>query len=438
MSLKMNLPYPVRYALNALRRAGYQAYCVGGCVRDSLLGVEPNDFDLTTSALPEETLALFKREHTLTVGLKHGTITLIKHGMPIEITTFRIDGEYEDNRRPEEVTFTSHLEEDVLRRDFTVNALCWNEQEDVVDYVGGVDDLNARIIRCVGDPDTRFQEDALRILRALRFSSKLDFDIDEATAQAVLRSRELLNNIAVERIAAELCKLLVGKRAEQVLLQFRPVMEVIVPPLSALSEEDYLCAARRVSLVPPVPEMRLAALMCDLPEQQLEETALRLKLSKKGRQFMLTLTRCAHESAPRTRSGMRRLMQEVGEETLCAVVELQNACALALSHLVIQQGDCVTLKQLAVNGQDLFLLGLPRKKTGDMLNRLLDQVIEGALPNRKEALLDYVRTQMNDWLQPARSPAKPRRSRKKASKPAAPETPPMDESTAPAAEDSAM
>ena len=438
MSLKMNLPYPVRYALNALRRAGYQAYCVGGCVRDSLLGVEPNDFDLTTSALPEETLALFKREHTLTVGLKHGTITLIKHGMPIEITTFRIDGEYEDNRRPEEVTFTSHLEEDVLRRDFTVNALCWNEQEDVVDYVGGVDDLNARIIRCVGDPDTRFQEDALRILRALRFSSKLDFDIDEATAQAVLRSRELLNNIAVERIAAELCKLLVGKRAEQVLLQFRPVMEVIVPPLSALSEEDYLCAARRVSLVPPVPEMRLAALMCDLPEQQLEETALRLKLSKKGRQFMLTLTRCAHESAPRTRSGMRRLMQEAGEETLCAVVELQNACALALSHLVIQQGDCVTLKQLAVNGQDLFLLGLPRKKTGDMLNRLLDQVIEGALPNRKEALLDYVRTQMNDWLQPARSPAKPRRSRKKASKPAAPETPPMDESTAPAAEDSAM
>ena len=438
MSLKMNLPYPVRYALNALRRAGYQAYCVGGCVRDSLLGVEPNDFDLTTSALPEETLALFKREHTLTVGLKHGTITLIKHGMPIEITTFRIDGEYEDNRRPEEVTFTSHLEEDVLRRDFTVNALCWNEQEDVVDYVGGVDDLNARIIRCVGDPDTRFQEDALRILRALRFSSKLDFDIDEATAQAVLRSRELLNNIAVERVAAELCKLLAGKRAEQVLLQFRPVMEVILPPLSALSEEDYLCAARRVSLVPPVPEMRLAALMCDLPEQQLEETALRLKLSKKGRQFMLTLTRCAHESAPRTRSGMRRLMQEVGEETLCAVVELQNACALALSHLVIQQGDCVTLKQLAVNGQDLFLLGLPRKKTGDMLNRLLDQVIEGALPNRKEALLDYVRTEMNDWLQPARSPAKPRRSRKKASKPAAPETPPMDESTAPAAEDSAM
>ena len=254
----------------------------------------------------------------------------------------------------------------------------------------------------------------------------------------MLRSRELLNNIAVERIAAELCKLLVGKRAEQVLLQFRPVMEVILPPLSALSEEDYLCAARRVSLVPPVPEMRLAALMCDLPEQQLEETALRLKLSKKGRQFMLTLTRCAHESAPRTRSGMRRLMQEVGEETLCAVVELQNACALALSHLVIQQGDCVTLKQLAVNGQDLFLLGLPRKKTGDMLNRLLDQVIEGALPNRKEALLDYVRTQMNDWLQPARSPAKPRRSRKKASKPAAPETPPMDEPPAPAAEDSAM
>lgn len=387
MALKMNLPYPVRYALNTLRRAGHQAYCVGGCVRDSLLGVEPNDFDLTTSALPEETLALFKRDHTLTVGLKHGTITLIKRGMPIEITTFRIDGEYEDNRRPEEVTFTSRLEEDVLRRDFTVNALCWNEEEDVVDYVGGVDDLNARLIRCVGDPDTRFQEDALRILRALRFSSRLDFDIDEPTAQAVLRNCELLRNIAVERIAAELSKLLAGKRAEQIILQFRPVMEVILPSLATLSADDYLCAARRVSLTSPVAEIRLAALMCDLGEEELEAAALRLKLSKKSRQFMLTLARYAQESAPRTRPGMRRLMQEVGEEALCAVVELQNACAMALSHLVVQQGDCVTLKQLAVNGQDLFQIGVPRKKTGDTLNRLLDQVIEGELPNEKESLL---------------------------------------------------
>lgn len=411
--MKMNLPYPVRYALNALRRAGYQAYCVGGCVRDSLLGLEPSDFDLTTSALPEETLALFKREHTLTVGLKHGTITLIKHGMPIEITTFRIDGEYEDNRRPEEVSFTTHLEEDVLRRDFTVNALCWNEQEDVVDYVGGLDDLDAHLIRCVGDPDTRFQEDALRILRALRFSSKLDFDLEEATAEAVIRNRELLNHIAVERIATELYKLLAGRRAEQILLSFRPVMEVILPPLSALSGEEYLCAARRVSLVSPVPEMRLAALMCDLPEEQLLDTAIRLKLSKKGRQFMLTLTRYAREGAPRTRSGMRRLMQEVGEEALPAVVELQNACALSLAHLVIQQGDCVTLKQLAVDGQDLFQLGLPRKKTGDMLSRLLDRVIEGELPNHKEELLAWVRTEMSEWLAPAHPSTSRRRTRKR-------------------------
>ena len=406
----MNLPYPVRYALNALRRAGYQAYCVGGCVRDSLLGLEPNDFDLTTSALPEETLSLFKREHTLTVGLKHGTITLIKRGMPIEITTFRIDGEYADNRRPEEVCFTSSLEQDVLRRDFTVNALCWNEQEDVVDYVGGVDDLNARLIRCVGDPDTRFQEDALRILRALRFSSRLDFDIEEQTAGAVLRNRDLLRNIAVERISTELSKLLCGPRAEQVLLGFRPVMEVIAPPLAALSEEAYLCAARRVALVSPVPEVRLAALLCDLPGEQLEQTAVNLRLSKKSRQLIVTLARCAQESAPRTRSGMRRLLQEVGEEALCAVVELQNACALALSHLVIQQGDCATLRQLAVNGQELFPLGLPRKRTGDMLQRLLDKVIEGELPNQKEALLDFVRAEMSQSLQPAsRSRRRPRR-----------------------------
>ena len=411
--MNMNLPYPVRFALNGLRRAGYQAYCVGGCVRDTLLGETPNDFDITTSALPDEVLTLFKREHMLTVGLKHGTVTLIKRGMPIEITTFRIDGEYEDNRRPEEVTYTTHLEEDVLRRDFTVNALCWNEEEDVVDYAGGLQDLKNRLIRCVGEPDKRFNEDALRILRGLRFSSKLDFDIDPPTAAAILRNCQLLQNIAVERVATELYKLLCGRRVERILVEFRPVFEVIIPALSSLGAEEYLTAARRSALVSPVPELRLAALLCDLPVDTLHETALRLKLSKKGRAFMETLVEHSAGSLPATRPDMRRLLGQVGEDALPAVVELMGARAMALCHLVIQQRDCVRLAQLSVSGQDLMRAGVVRRQIGETLNRLLEMVIEGELPNQKEALLAVVRREVEERVSQAPAPKKRRRARGK-------------------------
>ena len=407
--MNMNLPYPVRYALNGLRRAGYQAYCVGGCVRDTLLGETPSDYDITTSALPDEVLTLFKRDHMLTVGLKHGTVTLIKRGMPIEITTFRIDGEYADNRRPEEVTYTTHLEEDILRRDYTVNALCWNEEEDVVDYAGGLDDLKSRLIRCVGDPDTRFGEDALRILRGLRFSSKLDFDIDPPTAAAILRNAPLLQNIAVERIATELYKLLAGRRAERILVEFRPVFEVIIPDLALLTNAQYLAAARRCSLVSPLPELRLAALLCELPLEALHDTALHLKLSKKGRAFMETVIRFSAEPLAATRPDMRRLLGAVGEDALPAVVELQSARAMALCHLVIQQRDCVSLKQLAVTGQDLTKAGVVRRQIGETLNRLLERVIEDALPNEREALMAAVRAEVEERMSQAPAPKKRRR-----------------------------
>ena len=393
--MKIHLPRSAQYAIKSLAGAGYQAYIVGGSVRDHLLGKTPSDYDVTTSALPEEVMALFAKDRLLTNGLKHGTVTLIKYGQPIEITTFRIDGEYEDGRHPDDVVFTGNLYEDVQRRDFTVNALCWNEQAGLIDYVGGEDDLENKIIRCVGEADVRFSEDALRILRALRFSSMLDFDIEADTARAVHDNRENLAKIAVERILTELKKLLCGARAESILLEYRDVLEVVMPELRALSQDEYMLAARRVSLVSPVPELRLAALISDLPVEAVNACVTHLKTSKASRKFIEGVVQRGKASMPTDRAGMRRLAGQCGEELLLGLAELQSAHVTALCHMIVQQGDCVSLKQLAVKGDDLFRLGVTRRMIGDTLNSLLERVMEGELPNEKEALMDAVRQELN-------------------------------------------
>ena len=409
--MNIQMPAPVRFAMNALTRAGYQAYIVGGSVRDILLGKEPHDYDITTSALPEEMLSLFSKERLLTNGMKHGTVTLIKYGTAVEMTTFRIDGEYSDGRHPDDIEFTGNLYEDVTRRDFTVNALCWNPEVGLIDYVEGEEDIERRVIRCVGDPDRRFSEDALRILRALRFSSALDFDIDPLTAQCALDYRENLHSIAVERILVELKKLLAGVRAEQILLQFRPVFEVILPELSGLSADRYMLAARRVSLTPPAPELRLAALLYGLEPEKVAECAQRLKFSKLHRRFIEAIGVNAARPLPSDRAGMRRMLGELGEELLAGLIELRHADMRAMCHLVIQQNDCVTFRQLAVSGEDVFSVGVSRKKTGQCLEFLLNEVIEDRLPNEREALLEAA--QANFKQEPPAISAKARKRRKK-------------------------
>jgi len=413
--MNIQLPAPVRYAMNALTRAGHQAYIVGGSVRDVLLGKEPHDYDITTSALPEEMLELFSRDRLLTNGMKHGTVTLIKYGTPIEMTTFRIDGEYSDGRHPDAIEFTGNLYEDVARRDFTVNALCWNPETGLIDYVDGEEDIQNRIIRCVGDPDRRFTEDALRILRALRFSSVLDFDIDPVTAESAIDFRGLLDKIAVERILVELKKLLAGARAEQVLLQFRPVFEVILPELCGLTADQYMLAARRVSLTPPAPELRLAALLYGMEPEKVAECAMRLKFSKASRKFIEQIGLNAARPLPMNRPDMRRMLGEMGEELLAGLIELRNADMRAMCHLVIQQNDCVSIRQLAVGGEDVFAAGVSRKKTGQCLSFLLDEVIEDRLPNEKEALLEAARA---SFAHEAPPPSEKKRRRRKKTPPA--------------------
>ena len=409
--MNIQLPAPVKYAMKTLTRAGHQAYLVGGSVRDVLLGKEPHDYDLTTSALPEEMLELFSRDKVLTNGMKHGTVTLIKYGTAIEITTFRIDGEYSDGRHPDDIEFTGNLYEDVNRRDFTINALCWNPEVGLIDYADGEEDIKNRVVRCVGDPDRRFAEDGLRILRGLRFSSALDFEIDPMTAESAIHNKDNLSGIAVERILTELKKLLVGPRAEQVLLQFRPIFDKILPELSGLSADQYMLAARRVSLTPPSPELRLAALFYGVNMETLNECALRLKFSKATRKFLETVALNAARPMPVNRAEMRRLLGEMGEETGAALVELRNADMRAMCHLVIQQGDCLNVRQLCVTGEELYQAGVSRKKTQACFDFLLNEVIEDRLPNEKEALLEAA--EANFRKEPPAPSSKSRKRRKK-------------------------
>ena len=228
----MQIDNRVLSVIERLNAAEHEAYLVGGCIRDRLLGKEPKDWDVATSALPKDVLALFADKHVIETGLKHGTVTVVSESLPVEVTTFRTDGVYEDNRRPENVTFVNNIEEDLSRRDFTMNAIAYHPVTGLVDPFSGVQDLNQGLLRSVGDPDRRFEEDGLRILRALRFASVLSFDIDASLSASIHRNKELLRNISAERIATEFTKLLCGEGVEKVLTIYSDVIEIFVPEIS--------------------------------------------------------------------------------------------------------------------------------------------------------------------------------------------------------------
>ncbi|MBQ3562784.1 MAG: tRNA nucleotidyltransferase, partial [Clostridia bacterium] len=268
-----NLPHQVDFALNKLIAAGYEAFIVGGCIRDILRQKAPSDYDITTSAEPEQTKAVFEGEKIIETGLKHGTVTLLKDGMPLEITTYRIDGAYADNRRPTSVQFTKSLTEDLARRDFTINAMAFSKKTGIVDPFGGEADLQNKIIRSVGDADRRFNEDALRLMRAIRFASVLGFKIEEKTKISIFKNKNLLKNISSERIAAELVKLLCGKNAKQIIIDYFEVLEVILPEISQMKNFNQNNphhiypllehTAIAVENTPAEPPLRLAMLLHD-------------------------------------------------------------------------------------------------------------------------------------------------------------------------------
>ena len=394
-TMRMDLPTPVLHSLFALNQAGYEAYVVGGCVRDNLMGKEPFDWDITTSALPEETLSVFQNYRTIETGIQHGTVTVIIDDTPLEITTYRVDGDYTDGRHPDKVAFTRSLAEDLRRRDFTVNAMAYHPDEGVVDLFGGTEDVSAGIIRAVGDPQTRFTEDSLRILRGLRFSATLGFDIEPATAEAIRTLSPTLSRVSAERIATELTKLLCGQDAGRILLEFSDVFERIVPyPL------DYPFIAQDIAKVLPTPLHRYGTLFFTLKLKEVAATAENLRFSRRLTEDLLSIIKLKAAPLSEDVPVILRLLNKLGLERLQALLAIRAIYDNAdyttigtLANTLVNQGACYRISDLTVTGADLLAIGMkPGPNLGNTLSSLLDAVMDGVCSNEKEALLNYINT----------------------------------------------
>lgn len=421
--------------VNRLNQAGFRTVLVGGCVRDSLLSIPLHDYDIATAALPQQVLELCADLRCVETGLKHGTVTVLSDGLPLEVTTFRKEGDYTDHRRPDKVTFTDDLSQDLARRDFTINAMAWGE-EGLVDLFGGRSDLEHRLIRCVGEPDRRFSEDALRPLRGLRLAAQLDFSLEEHTADALRRHVPELRYVAWERITAEFLRLLCSPAAPRVLLEFPEAVVQILPELAPSVGFDqrnphhcydvYTHSVKTLANVPPNPALRLAALLHDvgkppaftLDEEgighfyghpkisaMLSEKALgRLRLDKATQERTLTLIARHDLPVEPTRRWVGRWLSRLGEESFFELMALKRAdglaCALPggereqirrqaeqLARDMIAEQACFTMKDLAVNGHDALQAGLRGPEIGQALRSLLDQVAQGELPNQRDVLL---------------------------------------------------
>lgn len=386
----INLPDNVNLILKRLESAGFAAYCVGGCVRDSLMGKEPLDWDICTSAEPQETTKVFEGFKTVNKnGLKHGTVTVILESKPYEITTFRTDGEYLDNRRPENVTFVKSIEGDLARRDFTINAMAFSPKRGFTDLFGGSKDIKNGIIKCVGDAEKRFHEDALRIMRALRFASVLGFEIESKTANAAILCRGLLKNISAERICAEFLKLMEGKAAEKILKAYPEIFAEILPqPFIG----DYFLAAteagRQTSL-----KNRAAVflhLLYECPEG-VKNAAKKLKMSRETTNFLINVSRNFNLKLPTDLVAMRHLVKTLGTETLDDIAGIKgDASAAALLDEIKSKKLCCSLKELKISGGELKKLGIKQgKAVGIALERLLNDVIDEKVENNKSSLTEY-------------------------------------------------
>ena len=430
------LPKEVDTVIAALQSAGYSPYLVGGCVREMLRGKAPSDYDMTSDAPPQEVLRLFgERAHP--TGLQHGTVTVVSGGLPIELTTMRRDGAYKDSRHPDSVTFGTSIEEDLARRDFTVNAIALAPDGTLVDPYGGQKDLKAKILRCVGEPKRRFEEDALRILRLVRFCSVLGFSAEEETARAAHEARGLLDRIAHERVYAELNKLLLGENVGETLLAFPDILGVLIPeilPCVGFDQCNYHhCfdvwghTARAVAAVPPKRELRWTMLFHDLGKpccmtvdgdgvghfyghtdisaQMAEDIMARLHFEKALRDSVRAQLECFDDMFPPERAAIHREMAKRGREVTADLLLTKRAdnaakapdglaraqapwlAAQKVYDELIAENACCSIHELGINGKDLAVIGYRGREIGAVLARLLDEVAAEKLENTREALL---------------------------------------------------
>ena len=445
--MKIQMPEAANYIIQTLMAHGYEAYIVGGCVRDSVLGRTPQDWDITTSATPEQTKALFRR--TIDTGIEHGTVTIMMDHVGYEVTTYRVDGKYEDHRRPKEVTFTASLLEDLKRRDFTINAMAYNEQEGLVDIFGGAEDLRRGIIRCVGVPQERFDEDALRILRAVRFAAQLDFEIEAKTRQAIREKAEFLRDISAERIQVELAKLITSDHPERIIDAYElGITAIVLPEFDTMMEtpqhtvyHKYDVGRHTVAVMQNIdatPVLRWAALLHDsakpecrtTDEQGVDHFYGHPKAGKAIARRVLRRMKLDNDTIQRverlvewhdfgldgtvTKKTLRRALNRMGPDLFDDYAKLRRADMLGQSdymqekkqqdyqHLlemyreIREAQECLLIRDLKLDGKDLIAMGVqPGPDMGKILNDLLQQVLEEPQLNTKEKLKELVQIK---WL----------------------------------------
>lgn len=404
--VRIALPKDVKHIIDVLMENGYEAYAVGGCVRDSILGRVPGDWDITTSALPMQVKGLFRR--TVDTGIQHGTVTVMLGRNGYEVTTYRIDGKYEDSRHPESVEFTPKLEEDLKRRDFTINAMAYNDEHGIVDIFDGVGDLHRKIIRCVGNAHDRFDEDALRILRAVRFSAQLGFGIEENTARAAKELAVNLKKISSERIHTEFNKMLKSAHPDYFsVADAIGIMEIVLPEYHVMSAEDKAfvgALAKECACLLPERYAAMLFMSGGYSEEDPADTAKRvlkrLKLDNDTINTASMLLRFGMLEITDDESRIRHIIYETGDKNILRILDFRAAYEKCIGNdiadvrrmydicnIIFERGDCVSLKNLAITGKELIAMGVPAgRQMGEILNSLLMLVLDNPQLNDREQL----------------------------------------------------
>lgn len=441
MDINIKIPEGANKIIHTLQEHGYSAYIVGGCVRDSILGRIPNDWDICTSATPYEMMNIFKDERIIETGLQHGTITILINNEGYEVTTYRIDGNYSDKRRPDTITFTNDLTQDLSRRDFTINAMAYNDIDGLIDPFGGVYDINHKLIRCVGSPRTRFNEDALRILRAIRFASQLDFSIESNTIEEIFKQSQWLRHISIERINSEFCKIISAKNCSNKLLEFSNVFSIFIPEIADMfcfkqnnPYHSFTVYGHTVHAMKMCDSddliVRLAVFFHDIGKPysfQDDENGIRhfkchgkvsaditnrtmknMRFDNDTREKVVQLVFYHDATFDNSKKSIKRWLNKIGEEQFRRLLKVRksdikgqkidydedriSAINLIEKNIddIINEKECFSLKQLAVNGDDLINIGYkPGKDIGIALQKLLQDVINGEITNEKEILLNH-------------------------------------------------
>lgn len=408
--MRIDIPEAVSFILSQLNKHGYEAFAVGGCVRDTILGRVPGDWDITTSAKPLEVKEIFR--HTVDTGLQHGTVTVLIDHEGYEVTTYRVDGEYADGRHPKQVSFTADLKEDLKRRDFTINAMAYHPDLGIVDEFTGIEDLEQKIIRCVGNPMERFTEDALRILRAVRFSAQLDFEIEEGTRRALAEIAPNLKNVSCERIAVELNKTLTSAHPEKLMIAHEAGMtEYMAKDFGEIFDGRGNGTAavshnlRCMAALEPKKYLRLAAFLSHMDDAYVKLILKQLKLDNDTIKNASSLVKYYNEELPHTDFEIRVLMSKVSEEIfedllnmICALRSEDEEALSEVSHirsrseLIRRNGDCISMKKLAVTGRDLIEAGVQKGPAfGLLMDKLFMEVLEHPENNDREVLMRIVR-----------------------------------------------